>query len=563
MKFPEYPYERPNEGEISAQYDKLIEDFKNATDFSSQLAVFQRYEAMEKEIGTMGTIAHVRFTINTKEPFYKEECDFFDAWGPVLAEKDLVLTKMLLASPFLEDFRKELGDVAIGDMELSVKSFSPEVTELKQKENELTTKYQALYASATVEFDGKAMPLPLLGPYKISPDRAVRKDAYAVEGKFFDDNQAELDEIFDALVKNRTEQAKILGYDNYVDLAYVRRSRNCYNAPDVAKYRAQILSDVVPLVSNIKENQKKRIGLTDFKFYDDGFLFPDGNPTPQGTPEELMAHCKTMYQEMSPETSKFINFMFDNELFDVISRDGKAPGGYCTTFSKYGAPFIFSNFNGTAGDVDVLTHEAGHALAAFQAQQYKYSCQQHPTSDACEVHSMAMEYLTSPWHHLFFKEDTAKYTLNQAESDLAFLPYGTMVDYFQELIYKNPDWTPQERNQQWASLERQFRPHLDMEGLPFYGRGAGWQRQLHIYLYPFYYIDYCLASTVALQIQAMKLGDSAKAWDTYLKYTNLAYTHNFLGLVKQAGLQSPMDQGCLKNICDVISKWWSEIKDEV
>lgn len=563
MKFHEFPYNRPNEADVLAKYDQLIADFSKAESFSAQLAVYQAYEDMEKELSTVATIAHVRFTINTKDTFYKDECDFYDASNPIWQEKDQQLCKLLLASPYVEDFRKELGDVAIVNMELSMKSFSPEVIALKQKENELNTKYQALYAAATVEFDGKTMPLPMLGPYKINPDRNIRKAAVEVEGKFFDDNQEELDELYDQLVKNRTEQANILGYDSYVELAYVRRHRNCYDAKAVANYRKQILSDIVPLVSKVKEQQKKRIAVEgDLYLYDDGFLFPDGNPTPKGTPDQLMAHCQTMYREMSPETAEFIDVMFEKELFDVVSRDGKAPGGYCTTIQGYGVPFIFSNFNGTAGDVDVLTHEAGHALAAYLSQEHKYLCVQHPTADACEVHSMAMEYLTSPWHELFFQEDTAKYTLNQAESDLSFLPYGTMVDYFQELVYQNPTWTPAERNAKWAELERQFRPHINMEGLPFFGRGAGWQRQLHIYLYPFYYIDYCLASTVALQIQAMKLQDSKKAWATYLKYTKMSGTKTFLDLVTSAGLQSPMEEGCLKSICDIISTWWAEMSAE-
>lgn len=560
MKFQDYPYQRPNEAQVLAQYEKLLLDFQQAEDFPSQLALYLVSESLDKEISTMGTIAHVRFTMNTKDEFYKEECDFYDNWGPVLEEQEQAFVKLLLASPHLPLFREELGQVTIGNWELSMKSFSSDIIELKQKENELCTQYQAFYGSATVEFDGKTLPLPLLGPYKINPDRRIRKAACEAEGKFFDENQELLDDLYDQLVKNRGEQATILGYENYVALAYDRRHRNCYDAKAVANFRRQILEHIVPLVSRIKDSQKQRIGLEDFKFYDDPFIFPDGNPTPKGTPQELLEHCRTMYQEMSPETAEFIDFMFENGLFDVESREGKAPGGYCTTFLSYGAPFIFSNFNGTAGDVDVLTHEAGHALAAFMAQKQKYLCQQHPTADACEVHSMAMEYLTSPWHHLFFQEDTEKYTLNQAESDLSFLPYGTMVDYFQELVYQNPHWTPSQRNDKWKELESQFRPHLDMEGLPCYGRGAGWQRQLHIYLYPFYYIDYCLASTVALQIQAMKLQDKDKAWDTYLCYTKMSGTKTFLDLVTSSGLQSPMEEGCLQNICNIISQWWDSIK---
>lgn len=555
MKFQDMPYNRPDCSVLLEKLDQLAQDFVNATDFDSQLRVYIATEDIIKNFYTQVSIAHVRYTIDTKDVFYKAENEYFDSQKPLVNEKLLKHSKAMLNSPFLEQFKLELGDVVVKNLQLDERSFSPEVVELSQKENELSKKYQELYASAKVEFDGKTMPLPLLGPYKISPDRSIRKSAFEVEGKFFDDNQAELDDLYDKLVKNRTEQAKILGYNNYVELAYDRRHRNCFNSDDVANYRKQILEVVVPIVSRIKEVQKARINIEDMKFYDDSFLFVDGNPTPQGSSDELLVACRKMYNEMSHETAEFIEFMFENELFDVLSKDGKAPGGYCTKFIDYKAPFIFSNFNGTAGDVDVLTHEAGHALAAYLARDLKYTEQMSPTHEACEVHSMAMEYLTSPWHELFFKGDTAKYTLNQTEHNLSFLPYGTMVDYFQELVYLNPDWTPEQRNQCWADLEKQFRPHIDFDNLPFYSRGAGWQRQLHIYMYPFYYIDYCLASTVALQIQSIKLKDFDKAWDIYLTFTKMAGTKTFIDLVKSSGLQSPMEVGCLKSICDIISDW--------
>ncbi len=561
MKFTDYPYKRPDCQAILDKLDKLGDDFLKADTFDAQLEIYKQSEEIGKEFGTQTTIAHVRYTINTKDEFYKSECEYYDTQKPLYSEKALKISQAILNSAFLKEFEDELGYVAIRNLKLDARSFSSAVVELCQKENELIKQYQVLYASAKVEFDGKTLPLPLLGPYKNSPDRSVRKSAYEVEGKFFDDNQTELDEIYDKLVANRTEQAKILGYNNFVELAYDRRHRNCFDAKDVANYRKQILEEVVPIVNKTKQAQKARIGIDDMKFYDETFLFTDGNPTPQGTPDELLASCRKMYNEMSPETAEFIEFMFENELFDVLSKDGKAPGGYCTKISEYKAPFIFSNFNGTAGDVDVLTHEAGHALHTYlSSRNMKYSTQMSPTHDACEVHSMAMEYLTSPWHELFFKQDTTKYTLDQAESNLSFLPYGTMVDYFQELVYQNPDWTPAQRNEKWAELEKQFRPHIDFDNLPFYGRGAGWQRQLHIYLYPFYYIDYCLALTVALQIQAMKLKDFDKAWSTYLTFTKMSGTKTFIDLVTSSGLQSPMETGCLKSITDVIADWLFSMK---
>lgn len=562
MKFTEFPYQRPDCDQIIRDLDSLIVSFNEAGTFSDQLAIYKRIETLQKDYGTMRAIASVRFTINTNDEFYKGEDDYFNSKGPLLSEKFVKFEKMILESPFKDDFAKEIGDIYIKNLELSVKGFSSKVTELVQKENELTTKYQRLYASAKVEFDGKTMALPMLGPYKSSSDRNIRKLAFEVEGKFFDENQEAFDEIFDSLVKNRTEQAKMLGFNNYMELGYVRRRRNCYDAKAVANFRKQILEDVVPLVKKFKANQGKRIGVEDMKYYDDTFMFSDGNPTPKGNADELLSICKKMYTEMSSETAEFIKVMFDQELFDVVSREGKAPGGYCTKFMNYKVPFIFSNFNGTSGDVDVLTHEAGHALAGYLSRNMEYSAVMSPTHEACEVHSMAMEYLTGPWHEAFFKEDINKYTLNQAESDIAFLPYGTMVDYFQEIVYTNPDMTPQERNEAWAKLESQFRPYLDFDNLPFYSRGAGWQRQLHIYIYPFYYIDYVLASTVSMQIQTINLKDSKKAWETYLTFTKMAGTKTFLDLTTSSGLQSPMEDGCLKEVCEAMQNWVSDLNSK-
>ncbi len=561
VKFKDMPYKRGNSDELLSKITSLTAELNNATSASEQIKIYKEFEKAMDSFTSMGTLSHIRYTINTKDEFYLAEKKFYDEIGPVIEEKSQEFITALLDSKFRSELEKEMGELIFINAQMSKDSFSPKIVSLMQDENALRAKYQQLYASAMVHFDGKDMPLPMLGKHKQSPDRAIRKAAFEAEGGFFDKNQEELDELFDKLVKNRTQQAKILGFDNYLELGYLRRSRNCYTAKDVANYRRQVLSDLVPLVKKLKDNQRKRINLDDFKYYDDYFNFLDGNADPVGTPEELLAAGKKMYSEMGDATKDFIELMFDMDLFDVISRDGKAPGGYCTNISDYKAPFIFSNFNGTAGDVDVLTHEAGHAFASYLADRnIEYSALSHPSMDGCEVHSMAMEFITTPWHELFFKENTAKYQLSHTESALSFIPYGTMVDYFQEIIYTNPDLTKEERNAKWAELEKQFRPYIDFENLPFYSRGAGWQRQLHIYLYPFYYIDYCLAQTVALQIFALFLKDEKAAFKTYMDFTIQGGTKTFTDLVKSVGLISPMEDNCLKDICKTIGDWIETLK---
>ena len=556
MKFSEMPYSRPDMEMLATATTETLAAMKAAPDAAGQIAAYDAFEKKIQTAGTMQQIAYIRHTINTKDEFYNAENDYMDEISPKLQELTHQVNTALLESPYRAELEKHYGALMFKNLEIAARSFSPAIVELMQEENKLVSEYQNLYASATVEFDGKTMPLPLLGPYKQDPDRAVRKAAYEADAKFFDSHREELDTLYDKLVKVRDAQAKKMGLPNYIPLGYDRMGRNCYTAKDVAAFRDQIAEDMVPIVAKVKEAQRRRIGVEKLAFYDEPISFADGNAVPEGTPDEILAAGKKMYQELSPETAEFIDFMFDNELFDVLSRDGKAPGGYCTEIADYKSPFIFSNFNATAGDVDVLTHEAGHAFESYRAFQQELPSLLHsPTIEACECHSMSMEFLTAPWHHLFFGKQTEKYELGHCEDALVFIPYGCMVDEFQHKVYENPEMTPEERNELWLSLEKKYRPWIDFDQLPFYSRGGGWQRQLHIYEVPLYYIDYCMAQTVAFQFWNLSRENYAEAWKRYMTFVDKAGTQTFAELVESAGLKVPYHAGCIKEIGESISKW--------
>ena len=556
MKFSEMPYSRPDMEMLATATTETLAAMKAAPDAAGQIAAYDAFEKKIQTAGTMQQIAYIRHTINTKDEFYNAENDYMDEIGPKLQELTHQVNTALLESPYRAELEKHYGALMFKNLEIAARSFSPAIVELMQEENKLVSEYQNLYASATVEFDGKTMPLPLLGPYKQDPDRAVRKAAYEADAKFFDSHREELDTLYDKLVKVRDAQAKKMGLPNYIPLGYDRMGRNCYTAKDVAAFRDQIAKDMVPIVAKVKEAQRRRIGVEKLAFYDEPISFADGNAVPEGTPDEILAAGKKMYQELSPETAEFIDFMFDNELFDVLSRDGKAPGGYCTEIADYKSPFIFSNFNATAGDVDVLTHEAGHAFESYRAFKRELPSLLHsPTIEACECHSMSMEFLTAPWHHLFFGKQTEKYELGHCEDALVFIPYGCMVDEFQHKVYETPEMTPEERNELWLSLEKKYRPWIDFDNLPFYSRGGGWQRQLHIYEVPLYYIDYCMAQTVAFQFWNLSRENYAEAWKRYMTFVDKAGTQTFAELVESAGLKVPYHAGCIKEIGESISKW--------
>ncbi|MEI3514107.1 MAG: M3 family oligoendopeptidase [Angelakisella sp.] len=559
MKFSEMPYSRPDMEALAAATTQTLEAMKAAPNAAGQIAAYDAYEKKMQTAGTMQQIAYIRHTINTKDEFYNAENDYMDEIGPKLQELTHRVNTALLESPYRAELERHYGALMFKNLEIAARSFSPAIVELMQEENKLVSEYQNLYASATVEFDGKTMPLPLLGPYKQDPDRAVRKAAYEADAKFFDSHREELDTLYDKLVKVRDAQAKKMGLPNYIPLGYDRMGRNCYTAKDVAAFRDQIAEDMVPIVAKVKEAQRRRIGVEKLAFYDEPISFADGNAVPEGTPDEILAAGKKMYQELSPETAEFIGFMFENELFDVLSRDGKAPGGYCTEIADYKSPFIFSNFNATAGDVDVLTHEAGHAFEAYRAFKQELPSLLHsPTIEACECHSMSMEFLTAPWHHLFFGKQTDKYELGHCEDALVFIPYGCMVDEFQHKVYENPGMTPEQRNELWLSLEKKYRPWIDFDNLPFYSRGGGWQRQLHIYEVPLYYIDYCMAQTVAFQFWNLSRENYAEAWKRYMTFVDKAGTATFAELVESAGLKVPYHAGCIKEIGESISRWLEE-----
>lgn len=561
MKFSELEYKRPDVAAVCEKFGEFTEKFKSAPDAQTQIDLILEKEKLVSDFGTNATIASIRHTIDTRDTFYEAENNFFDENGPVLEEKAQEFMNAVLESKFRPELEEKFGTLLFKNMEIDKKTFSPEIIPLLQKENALTTEYQKLYATTTAEIDGKVLPITKLSPYKQNPDRAVRKKAYTAEGMAFEGRKSEFDRIYSELVSVRTEIAHKLGYKNFVDLAYDRLGRNCYDSRKVAAFRDQIAMDMVPIVAKIKERQRARIGVDKLKFYDDIFMFTDGNPKPHGTSEDILDAGKEMYHALSEETKEFIDFMYDGEFFDVLAKEGKAPGGYCTEISGYKAPFVFSNFNGTSGDVDVLTHEMGHAFAGYRAMRKGILRElQNPNMETCECHSMSMEFLTAPYHHLFFKEDTKKYELSHAEDSMIFIPYGCMVDEFQHIMYEKSELSPAERDEVWLSLEKKYRPHIDFDDIPFYSKGAGWQRQLHIFMYPFYYIDYCMAQTISFEFYLLSLKNREEAWAKYLAFVDKAGTETFEDIVKDAGLVLPYEEGAIAKIAGELDEYVKTIE---
>ena len=560
MKFNEMTYTRPDIDALLARCKELAAKAAAAPDGDALVRLYYEQSEAFAEYNTAANLANIHYTCDTRDAYWKAEQDFFDANGPAVTNASVEISRAFLANPHVDALTEKFGTTCVAGMKNAVLSMDDRTVELQQQFNALVSRYQQIYGGALVELDGKQLTIPQLGPYKEDLDPAVRRAAYEAEAGYFDAHRAELDELYGQIVQNLNAQARVMGYHDYSELSYVRMNRIGYGPEEIRKFRDQVANDVVPQLQKVMALRAKRTGIAHPAFTDLPILFRDGNPKPIPGYKARMDAARTMYHELSPETAEFIDFMQDNELFDVESRPGKMSGGYMTSLPSYKAPFIFANWNNTSGDVDVLTHECGHAFEGYLAERdpavpADLEC---PAMESAEIHSMAMEFLTAPWHHLLFGKDTDKYSLLHAEDSFVFLAYGCEVDEFQQIMYQNPDLTPDERNAQWLKLEKKYRPWIDFDNLPFYGRGAGWQRQLHIYECPFYYIDYCLSSMAALQFYLLSLTDHKDAWQRYLRLVRRAGLASYTELLQTAGLQVPFAPGSVKGIAQQMTRWLEE-----
>ena len=550
MKFSEMPYERVDMKQVEAEYKRIMEASKNAKSGEEQFAIHKEYYKLKNDVQTNIEIAMIRHDIDTTDEFYEKERNFYDEILPLIEQYDTEYQKILFDSPYRAYLEEKIGKVSFKNIELSLKSFDEKIVPLMQEENALSSRYSKLIATAKIPFEGEVYNLSLMRKFQTSPDREIRRKAWKAVSEYFLSVTEEIDEIYDKLVKNRTKQALELGYENYVELGYYRMRRNCYDKAMVENFRKQVKEYFVPYANRLHERRRQRIGVEKLSFIDHEVYFPNGNPAPIGTPEEILAAGQKMYGELSPETKEFFDFMQENELFDVLGRKTKRQGGYMTYIPNFKSPFIFANFNGTSGDVDVITHECGHAFQGYVVRDEEIREHLDITMETAEIHSMSMEYFTYQWMELFFGEKKEDYLKMHLEDSTAFVPYGCMVDEFQHIMYEKPELTPAERKQVWLDLEKVYRPHMDYEDDAFYSKGGFWQRQPHIFGMPFYYIDYCLASVCAMQFKVMMDEDFDKAWANYEKLFKLSAKDFFVNMIEEVGLKSPFEDGCIKELIE-------------
>lgn len=562
MKVSELPYKRVTLEDAASAMQDIISRIKNAESVDEILKAREDYLKFNTEYYTADALSYMRYSINTADEFYVAEKEYYDEIGPQVKSYIVEYSSALLDSPFRKELEEKLSPVLFKSMEVQRKSMSKEIVEDMIEENKLVSEYSKLMAGMEFEFRGEKMPRAMLAGFFKSDDRETRREAYEVLGRGLEQHKAELDRIYDELVHVRDRMAKKMGYKNFMELGYHRMGRLCYDEKSVAAFRENILRDITPVVARLRTENAKRMGIDKFMLYDNDVITPGGDPVPAGGKDNIFAAAKVMYHGLGEETGKFIDMMLENEAFDVDARKNKWGGGYCTEFPKYKQPFILANFNGTAGDVDVITHEGGHALNSYLIADNRFALELNCGGmETAETHSMSMEFFAWPYMEHFFGENAEKYKYMHALDALSFLPYGTIVDAFQHIVYETPDMTPDERDEAWLELEHKFRPHISMDGMPYLEKGTRWQYQMHIYESPFYYIDYVLAQTAAFNFLLASRENYDGAFARYIRLSRQGGEKVWTDLLEEAGFTSPFEPGALKTLAEKVEALLNEIRE--
>ena len=548
LKFSEYPFVVPTAKKITKKMEKLVADLKACDNAKDASKVIGKINAYFEEIETAGSVIYVLYTCNTTNEQYKNAQEAMDELSPLLGKYGTDISKILVNAPYRPELEKKYGSFLFKKYEASLKVFDEKIIPDLIKENKLVSEYDMILGSAQIEFRGETYNLSQLGKFTQDKDRETRKAAAKAMDKWVQENEEKLGQIYDDLVHVRVGIAEKLGFKSFTELGYLRLGRVDYDAKMVKNYRDQIAKEVVPVCQKLYKDQMKRLGIRKPQYYDYNLMFASGNPTPAGDPKYLVEQAHKMYSALGPESKEFFEFMLKYELMDLEARKGKAPGGYQISFPLYKSPFIFSNFNGTQGDVNVLCHEGGHAFQCYLSSNIRVPEYRQPTLESCEIHSMSMEFFAWPYMDGFFGKDAEKYKYAHLADSIEFLPYGITIDEFQHWVYDHPNASHAERCAAFKEIESRYTPHKKYDDCPTLNKGTWWLRQSHIFASPFYYIDYTLAQVVAFQFAIENMKNHEKAWKKYIKLCKCGGKYPFQELLAKNHLRIPFQDGNVRKV---------------
>ena len=556
--FASLPYQRADLKSIDEQLRRARLRIRLAMKPESAIRAVADAQKALIDYEQASVLAQIRHDMQTADAFYLQEIDFYNQANPQIAQMKQAFYHAMRVSRYHHEIKEAYGEHIFRKSTFMEETIQPIVLQDIARENKLVSQYEQLMSEACVSLGGRTYSFEQLAPLLQSSDRLTRQTAWQARTDWLTKHHERLDETYDQLVRLRTRLSQKLHFENFVPVGYKRMERFDYHVSEVTVVRELVKRYIVPLTHEIRRLQKKRLGLDPMFAYDLPCLFPAGNPRTVCDPSEVPQLMANVMADISGERPSVLAQMINSGYVDDQARPGKGQGAYCQFLHEPGLPFILQNAAGTADDVFVLAHEAGHAYAAAASlpQMKILDCHQ-PSLDVCEIHSTAMEYLIYPYLERFFGQMAEQVSLMHMTKALLFLPYGCMVDEYQESVYQQPDMTPDQRHALWRELERVYQPDNLYDQDPFFNKGGAWQLKGHIYSDPFYYIDYVLAQLVALDIWQKSTLDHGEAFRYYNELCQLGGNATFSESLKIAGLPSPFNPDMIKRlaytVCDYLS----------
>lgn len=542
--------------------EKLILKLNECISFEQCFSVVEEINKIRDIYLTEYWISYIGYLLNVKDEGFLKTEEFFATAAPKMENLKLKYFKAVLNSKFKDQLEKRIGSRLFVIAENEIALINEETNSLRTKEKQIVSKYTKLLASSMVVFNGKKMKLSALAPHLISEDRELRKKAFDTRYKWFIDNEDVIDEILDKLVKVRTKIANKLGFDSYTEVGYIKMNRIGYDKKDISNFKKQIVKFINPIVIELKQMQKERLGYDEIKYYDDAVLFKDGNAKIKDNLDEIILKAKKMYGEASEELSEIFNFLIDNKFIDFEMRKNKSGGGITTYLPKYKSPLIVGNFDGTNHIIDLLSHEFGHAVQLYLSKDLLFHENRWPTFDICEIHSTSLEYLIYPWLKLFFEGDEVKYKIEHMTKHLKLFGYIAAIDEFQHVIYDKPELTKDERKSKWKDIQKEYMPYIS-DNHEYFEKGIMWQKQGHIFSNPFYYIDYGLATVCALSFYEKSKVDKENVWSDYINFCKLGGSLSLKELLSVSNLNNPFDEKGLENLSILMCNEIKELQEEL
>jgi oligoendopeptidase F len=537
--------------DVAPYYDDLAERPLDASTVEGWLRAWSRLEELVTEAASQAMIA---YTIETSDPDKeKDHLRFSTEILPRAEERSVELARRFVA---LGHETPELA-TTLARFRTSIEIFREANVPLFSELEELSARYQRITGSMTVQWDGVELPLPQLQPFLKSADRTVRERAFRAATQPYLEERGALAGLFDRMLDLRQRAARNAGFANYRDYVFPAKFRFDYTPADCERFHEAVERAATPAVARVLEHRRQRLKLDVLRPWD---LAVDPNRTtplrPFETVDEFVGTARRVFDRVDPALGRQFQTMIDERLLDLDSRKGKAPGGYCETLHSRGRPFIFMNAVGLVDDVMTLLHEAGHAFHAFASHRQPLIWQRHPGSEAAELASMSMELLASP--HLarptgyFTPDEHHDAWLEHLEDVLLSLVHIASVDAFQTWIYTSPDGADaSSRDEEWLRIRSRFERGVDWSGLER-ERVARWYRQLHIFMYPFYYIEYGIAQVGALQIWRNSLADPVQAVARYREALALGGIRGLPEMYRTAGARLSFDAGLIGELVALV-----------